>query len=248
VFDSIKERLALRRWTKSTLGVALRDHGHEFFWHDNAPFAYLDEQVKLKHCAELHAAAMAILASENPLLAERERLAGYVHAFAELMVSGMPEDSKSERHYADTPYISGKLRPYIGRIADHIDELGRLRFEDPEISGEGLADYCTMRASLLLFYCNGLNLISIYVEDRANRHSEWYRAYIQAAMVWAEDSIREHLGLPSLLPTITGGLVYSSFMNYVTNGEPDPFFAWCRDFPEYYLLDHGPKPIAQEGS
>lgn len=243
LFHAIKERWALRRWQKSQLGKALQQHGYDFFWSEDAPFGYLGEQAKLKNCAELHAAAMSILASENPMLAGRERLGDYVHTFADLMVSGMRPDGKSGHElYSDSPYISGELRQHIEKIADHVDELGRLRFEDPDITCDELADFCTTRASLLLFYCNGLNMVSIYVEDRANRHGEWYRAYMQSAMVWAEDTIRSKLGLPSLIPGADGGLVYSAFMNHVLNGEPDPFYAWCRDFPDYYLWRHGPKP------
>lgn len=243
MFEAFKERRALSRWQKSTLGKVLQHHGHEYFWRDDAPFGYMDDETKLRHCAEIHGAAMSIMQSESPMLAERALLAEYVLSFAPLMVSGMREDGKREYElYADTPFISGDLRPHIEQIADHIDELGRVRFDNPDITSEELGDFCTTRASLLLFYCNGLNLISIYIEDRTNGKGEWFRAYVQAAMVWAEDSIRKHIGLPSLIPSLTGGLVYSSFMNYVIAGEPDPFYAWCKNFPDYYLWGHGPKP------
>lgn len=243
MFQAIKDRLALRRWTKSALGGALQHHGHEYFWAKGAPFSYMDEQVRLKHCAELHAIGMEVMYSENPLLAVREKLASYVHAFAPLMVGGMREDpERAAMDVYNTPYISAKLRPHIEAITHHLDELGKVRFDDPNITAEELAEYSTTRASLLLFYCNGINLISIVVEDRVNDRSDWYQAYMQAAMVWAEDSIRRDLGISSLLPNSTDGLVYSSFMNYVVNGEPDPFFSWCKTFPDRYLLGHGPKP------
>jgi hypothetical protein len=238
-----RERRALKQWQKSVMGEALRDHGHNFFWSDEAPFGYLDESQKLQHCAELHAAAIGIMGSENPIIACRERLAGYVEHFAQLMVIGMREDGKREHElYADSPYISGDLRPHIEEIIPHVDELGRLRFDDPDISLEEIGDYCTTRASLLLFYANGLNMLSIYLEDRALKKSEWYRAYIQAAMVAAEDLIREKTELPSLLPRSTGGLVYGMFTHYVINGEVDPFYTWTRAFPDWYLWRRGEKP------
>lgn len=246
MFQGIKDRIALRRWTKSPLGSALRTHGHNFFWNDDAPFAYFAEDTKLKHCAELHSMAADCLNSANPVLAVREKLANYVVTFAPLMVAGMRPDGKQGNElYEDSPYISGQLRPHISAIANHIDELGQLRFEDPDISDDDLGDFCTSRASLLLFYCNGLNNVSIYLEDRVSLRSEWYRAFVQAAMVFAEDHIRRAVELPSLLPSTTGGLVYSSFMEYVINGDSDPFYSWCRDFPDYYLWGHGPKPHAK---
>jgi hypothetical protein len=242
VFKAIKERLAIRRWQKSTLGDALQRHGHEYFWAEGAVFADFGEQDKLENCARLHGEAMTIMNSSDPFLAARERLADYVLTFAPLMAAGMPEEGKEERGYADTPYISGKLRPHISKIAEHIDELGRLRFDDPDISDEELANYCTTRATVLLFMCNGLNLVSIYLEDRVHSQSEWYKAFVQAALVSAEDAIRRDIGLDPLLPSSVDGLVYSSFMNYVVNGEPDPFYAWTKAFPDNYLLGKGSLP------
>ena len=243
MFQAIRERLALRQWQKSDIGEALRIHGHSYFWADDAPFSYLEETEKLDHCAALHAAAMIIVASENPIIACREKLAGYVEHFANLMVIGMREDGKRDHPvYSDTPYISGDLRQHISKIIPHEDELGRLIFDDPDVTLEELGDYCTGRATLLLFYSNGLNMLSIYLEGRAHKQSEWYRAYTQAAMVAAEDSIREKIELPSLLPRHTGGLVYSMFSHYVVAGEADPFFRWTKDFPDWYLWGQGEKP------
>jgi hypothetical protein len=226
------------------MGEALRDHGHSFFWSDDAPFAHLDDDQKLKHCAELHAAAIGIMGSENPVIACRERMSGYVENFALLMVIGMRDEGKREVEvYADSPYISGDLRKHIEKIVPHVEELGQLRFDDPEITSEEIGDYCTARASLHLFYTNGLNMLSIYLEDRAHKKSEWYRAYTQAAMVAAEDSIRRKIELPSLFPPYAhGDLVYSMFMQYVINGDTDPFFSWTKTFPDWYLWQRGEKP------
>lgn len=242
MFQALRERRALKQWQKSELGQALRHHGHEFFWQDDAPFGYLNEDEKQKACVELHSKAINILSSPQPILAVREELAKYVLTFAELMVAGMREETKEDRIYSGTPYISGKLRDHISQIAEHIDELGRQRFSDPNITDEELADYCTARATFLLFYCNGLNMISIAVEDRASQRSEWFRAFIQAAMVFAEDDLRQKIGIDRLLAGPVDGLIYSSFMNYVINGEPDPFYTWTKEWPDHYLYGRGPQP------
>lgn len=242
MFQALRERRALKQWQKSELGQALRHHGHDFFWKDDAPFGYLDEEEKQKACVELHTKAINILSSPQPILAVREQLADHVLTFAQLMVAGMKEEDLEDRNYAGTPYISGKLRPHIRKIADHIDELGRQRFSDPDITDEEMADFCTARASFLLFYCNGLNMVSISVEDRANKRSEWFRAYVQAAMVAAEDGLRREIGLESLLPGSVDGLIYSSFTDYVINGEPDPFYSWTKVWPDYFLYGKGPQP------
>ncbi|RIV89594.1 hypothetical protein D2V17_05860 [Aurantiacibacter xanthus] len=242
VFEGWRERRALKRWQRSVLGQALQHHGHSYFFAADAIFSFYDEEEKQRNCAQLHSLAMEIVAANNPMLAVREQLANYVLTFAPLMAAGMPEEGKEERGYTSTPYVSGQLRPHISKVADHIDELGRLRFSEPDISDEELASYCTNRASLLLFFCNGLNLISIALEDRIEKNDEWFAAFVEAAMVAAEDAIRQDIGLPSLLPGPIDSLAYSSFFQYVVSGEPDPFFAWAKAFPDKYLCGRGSLP------
>ena len=242
MLQAVKEWLALRQWKKSVIGAALQSHGYETFFAPDSPFSYMDEDVKLRHCAELHTQIAKALTAQNSIIAVRELLAESVLGFARLMVVGMPELGKEERGYADTPYVSGQLRSHISLIADHIDELGRLRFDEPDISDEELADYCTRRASLLLFYSNGANLVSIAIEDRVARTSEWYRAYMEAALVAEEDRLRDAIGLKSLLPGPVDGLMYSAFTDMVINGQPDPFFAWVKAFPDKFLHGRGPAP------
>jgi hypothetical protein len=242
LFSAFKERRALKKWQQSVIGQALQSHGHSYFYAEDAVFSFFEEDAKLQNCAQLHALAMEIVSSGNPVLAVREQLVNYVLTFAPLIAAGMPEKGKDERGYASTPYISGQLSPHISKIADHIDELGMLRFAEPDISDEELAFYCTNRASLLLFFCNGLNLISIAVEDRAKRSDNWFAAFIEASVISAEDTIRKDIGLPSLLPGLTDGLVYSSFSDYVAQGDQDPFFSWAKTWPDKFLHGHGPQP------
>jgi hypothetical protein len=45
-----------------------------------------------------------------------------------------------------------------------------------------------------------------------------------------------------LIPGAVGSLKYATFLNYVVDGEPQPFFAWARYFPDTYLAGEGPIP------
>jgi hypothetical protein len=202
----------------------------------------LDEETKLAHCQQLHGQAIAIYASQNPFAAVREQLAEYVLGFARLMAIGITSDGKAHHEAYDTPYISAELHTHIERIVKVDDELGRLRFNDASITTEDIRSYCTTRASLLLFFANSMNMLSIDIEKRAKDPSQWYRAFVQAAMVSAEDNLRRELELPSLLPGMVDGLVYGSFLDDVIGGEPDPFFAWTKRWPDRYLLGRGPRP------
>lgn len=244
MFAALRERRALKKWQKSTIGQVLQMHAHSYFFADDAVFSHFDEEAKLQNCAELHSLAMQIVSSDNPVLAVREQLANYVLTFAPLMAIGMSEEGKEDRGYASNPYISGQLRTHISKIADYNDDLGRLRFSEPDISDEELAFYCTSRASLLLFFCNGLNTLSIALEDRTKRDDEWYAAFVEAALVAAEDEIRRAVDLPSLLPNHVTALMYSAFADFVMRGEPDPFYTWTKSFPDRYLRGRGPLPSA----
>jgi hypothetical protein len=58
-----------------------------------------------------------------------------------------------------------------------------------------------------------------------------------------EHQLREAVGLPVLIPGSMGSLHYAMFLEYVIGGEPDPFFAFARAFPDVYLAGEGPKPV-----
>jgi hypothetical protein len=243
MFEKFKQRSAERRWMKSPIGGALQESGYNFFWNDG-PYAHIDENSKLDHCRQIHALAMSAYTAADPILAIREQLSEFVLRAAQLMVIGLtPEGKLAIEVYNDSPFISATLHEHIDVIAEKVDELGMLKFQDPSVTSEDLRAYCTTRASLHTFYANSLNMVSIDIEQRAHSKSEWYRAFTQAAMVSAEDSIRDDIGLPSLLPGSVDGLVYSNFMFDVINGEPDPLFSWTKRWPDHYLWGHGPKPV-----
>ena len=242
MFQAYKDRVALKRWQKSALGSALRDHGAASFWSESAPLSWFDDAEKTRHCIELHAIGMNIASSENPILSARAEMSRFVNDAAILSVISMTENAKLEHElFADSPFISGKLLQYIESVVEHLDELAKLRFDDAGLPTKDVASYCANRANLMLIYSNAMNLISIYLEQRANDPSEWYRAFMQSAMIVAEDGIRQKIKRPSLLPSPVASLVYSSFNDYVLSGEPDPFFKWCQSFPNYYLWKRGTK-------
>lgn len=244
MFNAIRDRLALRRWQKSEVGSALFHHGHEYFWKQGAIFGHFEHDSKHENCRQLHAVAIEILASSNPAIAARERIADYVTFCSRYLVIGMTAESKAQRPYADTPYITGMLRPHIREITEHVDDLGRIRFQEPDVSDDELADHCLLQASIAMFMFNGINLVRISIEKSGHASADWLGAFLQASMVHQEDDLRRSIGLPSILPQVTDSLVYMSFGTYVTGGEPDPLFAWCKDWPDRYLMGRGPLPEA----
>jgi hypothetical protein len=130
---------------------------------------------------------------------------------------------------------------------DHIDDLGRIKFQEPSVTDDELAEHCLLQASIAIFMFNGLNLIRLNLEGDTQSSPDWLMAFLQASMVHQEDDLRQAIGLPSLLPQVTDGLVYMTFGTYVVDGHPDPLFAWCKEWPDRFLLGRGPLPQEAAG-
>ncbi len=54
-----------------------------------------------------------------------------------------------------------------------------------------------------------------------------------AMLIWEEHLYREKIGLPTLLDDTLDAVVYSNFMNFVTNGHKNPYFEWEKNWEEY---------------
>ena len=55
---------------------------------------------------------------------------------------------------------------------------------------------------------------------------------MKSMLIWQEDTIRNNIGLSSLLPNTMDGLKHSTFINLVVNGYKNPFYEWEKHWAE----------------
>lgn len=219
-----KENKALREWHRTPLGQSLAHHIHEYFT-EIPRFEGMNEEDKDTTITKLYGQVREILRAQEPTLKLREELATVVIPFAELQVLCLTEEEKREAFYADYPYISGELYHHIEKATPHVELLREAKWRNPNISNDDLVGLCNMRSGRLLFYVNGLNRVRIEFKD-FDDEKDWLKPFIRAMMVWHEDTLREKMGLPSLLLDRFEAVKHSTFMNKVVNGFINPYYEW----------------------
>jgi hypothetical protein len=241
LFDSFKAQLAVWKFQRSPLGLALQKHTHEYFYSGQA-LAWFKSENKEKIIQDFMAQLVAVRSSDNIAMALREKLAEYVLMYAQLSVLCLTEEEKAQHMFAENPYISGELHHHIQRAFELNEEMARIVWtKDGKLDRSELIATANTRSATALYYANGFNIARVAIGD-TEPDKDWYKPFVEAMVVWAEDQVREKLGLPRLVPGLIGSLPYASFLDHVLGSERNPFFTWTRDWPELYLAGEGPVP------
>jgi hypothetical protein len=172
-------------------------------------------------------AVITISTSPNPLLANREKLAGYVAevAFYQVLVIEPPphEDPTGIRgHYG----VSGKLRERLVEIAEKNKELKTYMHGFGDIkSWDDVWNPVLMRYRFCFGWAHVFHMLRAHMND-FNKEKEWFRPFYACMCGWQEHLIRSSMGLPTLMGEPTDAnlkaLMLSSFFNRVVEGHQYP--------------------------
>jgi hypothetical protein len=140
---------------------------------------------------------------------------------------------KSDVH--DSSYISGELYPYIRRCKDHHEWIARVLWEQPDISDEDLVATLNAQCVLLLYHMNGFDILRGLFERRTlGDPRDWFKPFVRSMLIWAENTHRGNLQLPSMFGGDFDGsirsLQHATFMDFVRTGAEQPLFAWERHY------------------
>lgn len=240
MLNYLREQVGIWRFKRTPLARAIQLHTQEYM-HGQSALTSFNQENKERLVGEFCKRASAILSAPNPIIACREALAEFTLLFAQLQVHCLKEEEKSEQFYRANPYISGQLWRHIRDSSDHHDELARFKWETPDLTDDELVALANTRCAVALYFVNGFQIVRSHLGDRSEE-KDWFRPFVEACLVNEEHQLREALGLTVLVPGALGSLIYGGFLNYVINGEPHPFYAWARDFPDAYLAGEGPPP------
>lgn len=238
LIDSVRDYFAMRKFMKSPLALALREHTQEYFYR-GIILSDMSEENKQKQVNGLMSQLGAALASENPAMAVREGLVGYTIQYAKLQVLCLTSEEKAEAFYYQNPYISGELHNYIDQLADQVEEVKRFKWEN-NASKEDLVDFCNGQCALYLYYLNAFNLVRMEIGDKTD--PDWFRPLVEAQLVYEENSFRNEEGLPLTVNDMIEALTYSAMFSKAADGAVNPFFEWCTTWPDMYLAGRGPLP------
>jgi hypothetical protein len=97
-----------------------------------------------------------------------------------------------------------------------------------------------VRTAVSQYFLNAFNIARSHLGDVTE--PDWFRPLIEAQMVYEENRLRDELGLPLTVSDMIEALAYSTMFNLILNGEVNPFYAWCKTWPDKYLAGRGPMP------
>ncbi|GGY10517.1 hypothetical protein GCM10007160_42160 [Litchfieldella qijiaojingensis] len=225
LINKFKERKAINEWRSSPLGIALENHSREYFYGENELLGGFSEEGKQNIIGDFYQKIIALSTDENAFLTYREQLATYVCEYASFQVLCLKEDEKKDSFYSDCPYISAELYKHTQILSEHNDLLKEHKWKNGEVSDEEFIALCNARCAVLLYCINGLNIVRIEFKD-VIEEKDWLRPFIKSMLIWEEDTYRQKISLPSLLPNDLDGLWHSTFMNIVVNGAANPYYEW----------------------
>lgn len=237
--SAISEFFEVRKFQRSVFAQALKHHTQQYF-HGGTVLSSLSQESKERFVAELMHKMASCFQAENPVMAVREAMVGYVLGYAELQVLCLTEDEKQDAFYSENPYISGELHNHISNAAELVEEVARFKWET-EVDAQDLVDFCNARCAVYLYFMNAFNMARMELGDKTD--PDWFRPLVEAQLVYAENSIRDKIGLQLLTADMIEAMAYSAMWNMVENGEIAPFYEWCKTFPDKYLAGRGPHPL-----
>lgn len=185
--------------------------------------------------------AIAVATSEDPFLANRALLAEIICSyamFAVLVLEPPPHDDPTG--FRGMPGITGELKPHFMALAKKDDGLRQeLRQVPHGDDQETIWNFIVFRNRILWAWGSVFQILRFAYNDGTTTGDDWYKPFVAAMFAVQEDNYRRTLSLPLVLEeekedcVSLRALWYSTFMNRVTNGDPDPLAEWRKDLLQY---------------
>lgn len=240
LLNSVRDYFAMRKFMKTQLAQALREHTQEYFYRGSVLSGF-SEEAKQSLISGMGQQMGAAFQSPDPVMAVREALVSYIISFAQLQALCLTEAEKADAFYAPNPHISGALHHDIAEAAKHVDEVARYQWEQGA-DADDLIAFCNTRCAVYLYFMNAFNMARMELGDKTD--PDWFRPLVEAQLVYAENTIRSEMGAPLKVRDMVEALAYSVMNNMTLNGATNPFYEWCTSWPDKYLAGRGPDPRA----
>jgi hypothetical protein len=189
--------------------------------------------------AQMMEAILKIAASPNPMLANRQVLAEWTQECARFVVLTMdPPPAEDHTGFRGAHGVTGELKAHLSELAKKSEYLKRFlayfgNFETQDEILEVISARQYQAGAWLKVFQPLRNIFNDTALNKIGSVEDWYVPFVKAMCAWEEHKYREALGLPASLSLphykVDAGILalgYSTFMNIVVNGEPDPYKTW----------------------
>jgi hypothetical protein len=184
---------------------------------------------------------LVILDSDNPLMANREKLSEHVIECARYQVLVLTPDPKDDvTGMVGRCGISGELKERILDLIKVNKNLKELFHSQPDNISFGDAwDFILMKYRYSWAFMNVISGMRTYFNDsNPTTSKDWFRPYFISMCAWQESTYRSELGMSNLLENSPdskfsiNALAYSTFLDFVMRGDLYPDLTWAETYPD----------------
>ncbi len=180
--------------------------------------------------------------AQNPVMANREKLASYVLPLAKYQVLVLPSPGEPEEEVTGLRGkhgITGELKAHIGEIAEKDKDIKELAWSLNNPTPQRLYEACVFRCMVFAFQANLFHCTRIALGDyHPLPEKDWYRPFVAARCAWEECQFRKAIGLPDVLAnqdelgSIATAAKYASFLSFVVSDAKYPNLEWEEHFKD----------------
>lgn len=234
MFQWLKDALAFRQASKVLLSSEILQVGmlKSSTTFDSLPLKdSISEETKLSLSRSLLESLAMIEDAQDQVAACRELLCNAVISYANYQVIVMaPPPEEDPTGLRDQPGITGELKERRVELAEKNESLKEeLYGAVSEVTENTVWDWCLLNYWRWWWWMHTFNAVRVHLKDYNEANEDWFQPFIHSQCAFAEDVYRRDLGMPSALnPERIGitGVMFSTFMNFVTDGSRYPDLAW----------------------
>jgi len=189
---------------------------------------YADQEFKQELTEQILKEVAEVVSTQNPVMANRKKLADYVLKMAKYQVLILPAPNEPEEEVSGLrgkPGITGEIKAHLKEIAEKDEEIKELAWSLDTPTVQDIYEACVVRYWVAVFKAAVFHSIRLALGDyHPTPEKDWYRPFVAAMCAWEEYNYREKIGLPDISPI--AALKYLSFFHVVMSGAKYPNFEW----------------------
>ncbi len=240
LFGNVKAFFAVRTLERHPVYLSAIRHIRETFSDDSKGLGkYATQQFRDDLVRRLLAEVGEVVTAQDPVMANREKLASYVLPLAKYQVLVLPSPGEPEQDVTGLRGkhgITGELKAHVAKIAEKDKDIKELAWSLNNPTPQQLYEACVFRCWVFGFQANLFHCTRIALGDyHPSQEKDWYRPFLEARCAWEEAQFRKAIGLPDVLDqdelgSIATAAKYASFLSFVVNGAKYPNLAWEEHF------------------
>jgi hypothetical protein len=189
----------------------------EEYLYGNSCLTEASESYKVELISQVEGDVSEVRSASRPLVVLRKKMAQWMGSYADFHVLCLTEDEKARSFYRGCPYVSGSLFEEIRTLAPQNADLDALMHERGAMTDDALLEICSSKSTSALLHVNSLNYLRQEFDD-VPLGRDWYFAFMEAMLIWREDTYRRDAGFETYFDGIRA-MEFGTYQTMVANAQ-----------------------------